>query len=92
MAAGRLPSPTRRIVGVEMNGDSEDWVERLHDGHPAPRADRDRTSRAACCERLSMPFRAHRFRAAFPEERAQEGEKAWYFWRYKGYGGGGGGG
>lgn len=37
-------------------------------------------------------FRAHRFRAAFPEERAQEGEKAWYFWRYKGYGGGGGGG
>jgi hypothetical protein len=39
-----------------------------------------------------MPFRAHRFRAAFPEERAQEGEKAWYFWRNKGYGGGGGGG
>jgi hypothetical protein len=36
-------------------------------------------------------LRGHRFRAAFPEERAKEGEKAWNFWRHKGWGGGGGG-
>jgi hypothetical protein len=32
-------------------------------------------------------LRGHRFRAAFPEERAKEGEGAWYFWRYRGFGG-----
>jgi hypothetical protein len=37
-------------------------------------------------------FRGHRFRAAFPEERAQEGKEAWHFWRHKGWGGATGGG
>jgi hypothetical protein len=36
-------------------------------------------------------LRGHRFRAAFPEERAKEGEDAWNFWRNRGYPGASGG-